>query len=472
MADTPEAEGTIAYRLAQFVTDLTLDRIPARSLHHAKLQLLDAVGIALASASYDFGRRAADGLQHLSEGSALVIGLPHRLAVRDAILVNGILVHGLDFDDTSIHGRVHPSSFCAPPALTLAVDQARSGRDLLTAYIAGLECAIRIGGASKGGFPRNGFDAGGLVGHFAATLVAGRLIGLSMDELRRAQGLALSTASGTREFISDMAWTKRMHPGWAGVGGTTAALLAKGGFRGPDLPYEGRFGLYRQFIRDGEGLYELDLATEALGEKWYVDDVAFKPVPACFFNIAPIDAAATLARRHDLRPDEIVSVKVLVPPAAVDTVCEPKASKQRPLDGYAGEFSVYYAVAAGLARRDFSLSDHTAEAIADPTVRALAEKVDYAVDPHTTFPRYYSAAIDVTTVDGRVLHHREDVHRGAPERPILETDILEKFRSNAARTVDSGRAEDIRQTVMSLETVADTRVLKRLLTPSKALAAE
>ncbi len=472
MTDSSRTEDTVAQRLAQFVANLSLDRIPAESVHHAKLQLLDAVGIALASSSYDFGRRAADGLQHLSEGTSLVIGLPHRLAVRDAILVNGILVHGLDFDDTSIHGRVHPSSFCAPPALTLAVEQGRSGRDLLTAYIAGLECAIRIGGASKGGFPRNGFDAGGLVGHFASSLVAGRLLGLSAEQLAKAQGLALSTASGTREFIADMAWTKRMHPGWAGVGGTTAALLAKGGFRGPELAYEGRFGLYRQFIRDGENLFDLALATERLGDKWYVDDVAFKPVPACFFNIAPIDAAVTLAQRHDLRPADIAAVKVLVPPAAVDTVCEPKRSKQQPQDGYAGEFSVYYAVAAGLARRDFSLADHTAEAIGDATVRALAQKVDYAVDPHTTFPRYYSAAVEVTTTDGRVLQHREDIHRGAAERPIGEADVIAKFRNNALRAVDGSRADEIRRTLMSLDTVSDTRALKSLLTPTQALAAE
>lgn len=472
MTQSTGTDDTIARRLGRFVAELTLEKIPGDSVSHAKLQLLDAIGIALASSTYDFGRRAADGLQHLSEGTSLVIGLPHRLAVRDAILVNGILVHGLDFDDTSIHGRVHPSSFCAPPALTLAVERGRSGRDLLTAYVAGLEAAIRIGGASKGGFPRNGFDAGGLVGHFAASLVAGRLLDLSAEELARAQGLALSTASGTREFIADMAWTKRMHPGWAGVGGTTAALLAKGGFRGPDLAYEGRFGLYRQFIRDGEKLFDLALATEALGEKWYLDDVAFKPVPACFFNIAPIDAAVSLAQRYDLQPADIAAVKVLVPAAAVDTVCEPKSSKQRPVDGYAGEFSVYYAVAAGLARRAFSLADHSMKAVEDPTVRALAEKVDYAVDPLTTFPRYYSAAVEVTTTDGRILEHREDIHRGAAERPIDERDVVEKFRDNAGRAVDRSQMDEIQRTVMTLEKVADVRSLKPLLAPAKALAAE
>lgn len=457
---------SIASRLARFTAGLSLDDIPAESRHHARLQLLDAIGIALASSTQPFGRHAADGLQLLGDGDAMVIGLPHRLAVRDAILVNGILIHGLDFDDTSIHGRVHPSSFCAPPALTLAVEKGVSGAELLTAYIAGLECAIRIGGASKGGFPRNGFDAGGIVSPFAASLVAGRLLGLSAAELANAQGLALSTASGTREFIAAMAWTKRMHPGWGGVGGTTAALLAKGGFRGPELPYEGRFGLYAQYIRDGAGTVDLALATEGLGTRWHLDDVSFKPLPACYFNIAPVDAAAALAREHDLTPGDIARVTVLLPEAAVNTVCEPAAKKRHPEDGYAGEFSVYYTVAAALARRGFSLADHGDDALRDPVVTALAQKVDYEIDPQSTFPKYYSAAVIVTTVDGRTLEHRENIHRGAPERPLGEDAVTAKFTDNAARAVDTRRAATIRDTVMGLEALDDARVFRDLLRPA------
>ncbi|MEX2615628.1 MAG: MmgE/PrpD family protein [Alphaproteobacteria bacterium] len=458
--------GSIASRLARFVAGLSLDDIPGDSRHHARLQLLDAIGIALASSTQAFGRRAADGLQLLSEGDALVIGLPHRLAVRDAILVNGILIHGLDFDDTSIHGRVHPSSFCVPPALTLAVEKGLSGAELLTAYIAGLECAIRIGGASKGGFPRNGFDAGGIVSPFATSLVAGKLLGLTETELTLAQGLALSTAGGTREFIDAMAWTKRMHPGWGGVGGATAALLAKGGFRGPALPYEGRFGLYAQYVRDGAEAVDLALATEGLGTRWHLDDVSFKPLPACYFNIAPIDAAAALARRHDLTPGDIARVTVLLPEAAVNTVCEPAALKRHPDDGYAGEFSVYYTVAAALARRGFSLADHGDDALGDPVVQALAQKVDYEIDPRSTFPKYYSAAVIVTTRDGRRLEHREDIHRGAPERPLGEETVTAKFTDNATRAVDARRADTIRDTVMGLETLDDARVFRDLLRPA------
>jgi 2-methylcitrate dehydratase PrpD len=153
-------------------------------------------------------------------------------------------------------------------------------------------------------------------------------------------------------------------------------------------------------------------------------------------------------------------------------VCEPEEVKRHPDDGYAGEFSVYYTVAAALARRGFTLADHGDAALNDPVVRALAQKVDYGVDPNSSFPKYYTAVVTVTTTDGRVLEHREDVHRGSPERPIGEAGVIAKFTDNATRAVDAACAEDIRRTVMTLETVSDASVLKALLAPAKAMAAE
>ena len=100
-------------------------------------------------------------------------------------------------------------------------------------------------------------------------------------------------------------------------------------------------------------------------------------------------------------------------------------------------------------------------------VTALAQKVDYAVDPHSTFPKYYSAAVIVTTVDGRVLEHREDIHRGAPERPLGEDSVTAKFTDNATRALDAKRASEIRDTVMELEALDDARVFRELLRPAQ-----
>jgi 2-methylcitrate dehydratase PrpD len=304
-----------------------------------------------------------------------------------------------------------------------------------------------------------------VVGAFGAALIAGRLLGLSADELAAAQGIAYSTASGNQEFVTEMAWTKRMHSGWAGVGGITAALLARGGYVGPQLPYEGTYGFYRVYMGAYAERRDLNLATAGLDEQWEIDRVAVKPLPACYFSIAAIDAAMAIARETGLRASDIAAVRVLLPEAAIATVCEPSALRRRPVDPYTAIFSIYYGVACALVHGDYTLAHLDPAALADPAVLALAARVQYEVDPHTTFPRYFSGAVIVTTTDGRTIERREDVHRGSPERALTEADIIAKFMANAQRALEAEQARKIRATVLDLESLSNVKVLSALLSP-------
>src|SRR5579863_4280457 len=329
MSAEPEI-ATTASRLANFACSLRREMVPDEIFHKAKLLLLDMVGAALASASFDFGRRAVASLQPFGSGPATVIGFPDKLALRDAVLVNGILVHGLDYDDTSIYGRVHPSGSCGTTALALGTDLGVSGGELLLSYIAALECTVRLGAVVKGGFQQRGFHPTGVVGTFGAAIAASRLFGLSPHHTSMAQGIALSMASGSQEFATEGAWTKRLHPGWAGAAGITAAALAKGGFTGPTLAYEGKRGLYRLYLGELAEQCDLNLATDRLASEWQIATIAHKPLPACYFNVPTIDAAARLAEQYQLRPADIDRVTALLPHAALQLVCEPKSAKRRP----------------------------------------------------------------------------------------------------------------------------------------------
>jgi 2-methylcitrate dehydratase PrpD len=263
-----------------------------------------------------------------------------------------------------------------------------------------------------------------------------------------------------------MAWTKRMHPGWAGVGGITAALLAKGGYVGPTLPYEGNNGLFKVYLGTHAARSDISLATRGLNDLWEIDKVAFKPIPACYFSIAAIDAACTLHREHGVRAENIDKVRILVPQAAVETVCMPAAIRRKPTDTYAAVFSVYYGVAVALARGRYGLTDLEPAALADPQVLALIERSEYEIDPHTTFPQFYSGAVRVTLHDGRSFEQREDIHRGAPERPLSESAIIEKFMNNAARSLSGDRPARVCDAVLNLESVANVSTITGLLAPN------
>ena len=290
-------------------------------------------------------------------------------------------------------------------------------------------------------------------------LAAGRLMGLSEPQLVMAQGITLSAAAGSLEFLEDGAWTKRFHPGWAAVAGITAAALAQQGFVGAKRAYEGRFGLFASHLQEHFDPNNLALATADLGEIWELRNVAVKPFPACHFVHACADAAIALVREQHLDPAEVDRVRALVPAEVVKTVCEPVANKRRPANSYEAQFSIPYIVAAALRRGRFGLAELEADALADPDILALADRVDYEIDPLSTFPRHYCGELVVTTRNGRTLRHREQVNRGNGERPLTEASIVEKFRANAARVVAAERAREIETLVLSLDGLADVRAL-------------
>jgi 2-methylcitrate dehydratase PrpD len=465
MFDSPAtavaSQPTIAETLAGFAADLKARDIPSPVLERAKYLILDAVGIAFASTHYDFAHRALSAMTEMSGGTGdmPVIGLPQRLLPRDAMLMNGILVHGLDYDDTHAAGVIHATASCFPCALGVGAQLGTPGLEALSAYVIGMEAATRLGAVARGGFHQIGFHPTGLVGAFACALVAGRLYGVTASQMAMAQGIALSVGAGSLEFLQDGAWTKRMHPGWAAMAGASAASLARHGFVGPRAAYEGRFGLFASHLGQYASNIDLALATAGLGAVWEVPRVTVKPIPACHFTHACADAAAILRREHDLKLADIRSVRALVPAEVVKTVCEPVATKQKPQNSYDAQFSIPYIVATALARGSFGLQHLEDAALADPDVLALARRVEYAVDPDSPFPKYYSGEVIVTTVDGRELRHREEVNRGAAERPISNAEVEKKFMENATLAVSRARAAEIRDLVLSLDRLPDTAQL-------------
>ncbi|NBQ76694.1 MAG: MmgE/PrpD family protein, partial [Acetobacteraceae bacterium] len=154
----------ISRQLADFAAGLRPSDIPADVIEQAKRHMLDCLGIALASTSFDFAHRTTNALQSLGgAGAHPVIGYAMRLPLRDAVMLNGTLMHGLDFDDTHSDAVVHGSASAVPTALGMAREHGASGLEALAAYIIGIEASSRIGAAAQGAFHQLGFHPTGMV---------------------------------------------------------------------------------------------------------------------------------------------------------------------------------------------------------------------------------------------------------------------------------------------------------------------
>jgi 2-methylcitrate dehydratase PrpD len=457
---------SISRTLGAFALNADGGAIPADVRIRAQHHILDAVGIALASGRFDFSKTTLRGIQALGgAGDVPVIGMPARLSARDAAMMNGFLVHGLDFDDTHMGGVIHPTASVLPAVLSASSMVNVSGSDLVTAYIVGIEAATRLGAVAQGGFHQVGFHPTGIIGVFASALAVGRLLGLNEQQMADAQGIALSMSSGSLEFLADGAWNKRLHPGWAAAAGITAAVLAKEGFNGITLPYEGRFGFFNAYLGKEAGRQKLELATGGLAKTWELMNTAIKPYPTCHFVHACIDAALEL-RKQGLDPDSIDTIEALVPADVIKTVCEPAANKKKPANSYDAQFSVPFLTAAAFVRQRLTLADIEEEALRDVEILKLADKVSYRADPDSPFPKAYSGELVVTTKDGKVMRHREHINRGAADRPLTNAEIVAKYSGNAALAVDQDKMARVEAAVLNLDRANDASALMQALSVS------
>ena len=441
---------------------LQQQEVPQDVWDYLKLCLADAVGIAFASRAYDFSHISLESLDLLgSDGASTIIGQSETASLRDAALMNGLLIHGLDYDDTHLASVVHCSASAFPTALALAEQRSLSGSELLLATLIAIEVDAMLGTVAGGVFQQVGFHPTGVVGVFGATVATARMMGADHDALVRAQGVALSLSSGSMAFLDDGSWTKRLHPGWAASAALQAAALGVSGFQGPGEAYGGRFGFYALYA-PGTSV-DTEAVSSQLFHDWALRAVAIKPYPICHFNHAPVDAALALRQEHGVTPDQIASVTICLDERQFGVVANPIESKRAPQSEYDAKFSVPYAVATALCKGRFTLADLEDAARMDSEVLSLAQRIECAHDDRSRYPDAFSGGVKITLTDGTELEHFEAVNRGAEGQLLSAEQVKGKFLDNCALTIPADKAEQLWSAMMNLDELNDVAELTALL---------
>jgi len=282
-------------QLARWARGLRFEDLPRDVVSSTKYRVLDVIGLALAGVRTPFGA----SLEHASAamnppGPSRLLGSGRRAGVGAAAFVNGALSQALEFDDTHNESIVHMSSPAVAAALALAEGEQVSGRDLIAAVAIGNEVSCRAGSVAPGQFHRRGFHPTGLFAPFGATYLAGRLLGLTSEQLVNAAGIVGSFAAGILECWVDGTQSKFLHPGWAAQSGITAAYLGRAGTTGPAAVFDGRFGLFASHLQDQSVPLALDRIVADLGERWDSQHASFKPFPAAHVIHPYLDALLKL----------------------------------------------------------------------------------------------------------------------------------------------------------------------------------
>lgn len=445
-----EARTDVTAAVVEAARRIGYDQLPASVVATTKRVLLDTLAVAWAACDAA-GVNAARALAlRGAPGHASLWG--HRGARREpsaAAFFNGTLAAALDFD--SLAGQIHADIVVAPAAVAVAEQQRRSGRELIAALALGNELAIRLAAATH---TNRGFFHTSIAGIFGAALAASRLRGLDANRTQNALGIALCQAGGTQQSHVEQRLTKRLQSAFAARDGVISADLAALGVTGPRAAVEGPFGLLAVF-EEGEP----DAVLRGFGETYLLEDTALKRFPAGGCSHAALQAASDLVARHGIGAEDLDRGEIVITPymdRLVGGAFAPEANPQ-----VTGQFSVRYGVAAILLRGAFGLADIEPEAVLDPAIRPIVDRLSVRVD-ETRTGTFAPADVIIETRDGRRLSQRVEALPGSRHAPLAEEEVYAKLVGSltyGSSALSEAQAEALIQRIHRLEGVDDIAAL-------------
>ena len=448
----PTHTASLTEFLAFRATNLRYEDIPEPARALALQCILDYFGVAIAGADDPLVRIVLDEMVEAGGApQACVIGHAARLPALSAALVNGAAAHALDYDDVNMAMPGHPSVAILPGLLALAELTGASGREVISAFVAGYETACRVGVALQPGHYNLGFHSTGTVGSFGAAAACARLLGLQTVGTATALGIAGTQAAGLKSQFGTMC--KPFHAGRAAQSGLLAARLAARGFTSRTDLVECVQGFALTHGPDFSP--EAARATPQAGLHLFAN--LFKYHAACYLTHAPIECARRLRDDHRLKPEDIAGITL-----RLDASCERVCNIPAPVDGLQSKFSLRQTVAMALAGFDTaSLTAYNVENALDPVLVRLREQVK--LDWQEAWPQTLSG-LELVLADGRHLTARHDA--GIPAADIGEQGerLAAKFDVLVKPIFGSARTRELREAIADLDRISDIGNVTKLAT--------
>jgi len=452
---------SISRRMAQFARSLTYEAIPEPAQVEAKRFLLDSIGCALAALDLPDMKAAYRYIKELGgTPQASIIGHGTRTNMPNAALMNALLIRAMDYND--IYWKQDPShpSDIIPAALVTGEHKGASGKDLIVGIVIAYELEMRMCLAANPGIREVGWHHASLT-QFVSPLVAGRMLGLSEDEMVAAVGISGSSHFTLGGVVAGhLTNMKNTADPMATEAGVRAAMLAKTGYTGPVEVFEGKEGAFDVL---GNVTWDPDLMLDGLGEEFLITQCGYKAFPTEALTHQPITATLELMQENAIDPHEVEKALVKTTTRGADILSDP--SKYKPTTKETADHSLPYCVAVAIAKGNVLPSDFEEEALKDPFVWELLPRINVVADPEidALFPKVKRAIVTIKTKDGGSFTKQEDFAKGRAERPLTDEELIGKFRANAQGAVTDNRLDEIARGTLNLEGASDIRNYMKLL---------
>jgi 2-methylcitrate dehydratase PrpD len=451
-ATAKPAAKNVTRTLASYLVRARYEDLPVNVRKEGSRTLLNYVGVAVGGSGHETVRNAISALAPFSgPRQAAILGRGERFDIMNAAFVNGVSSHIFDYDDTHLKTIIHPGGPVVSAILALSEYHAVSGRDFLNALVLGVETCCRIGNAVWPDHYDVGWHITGTTGVFGAAAAAGKLLGLSEQQMVWALGLAASQPVGLRESFGSM--NKSFNPGRAAADGLFAALLAQQNFTSSDGMIEAKRG-WANAISTKQNYAEI---TDGLGTRFEAALNTYKPFACGIVEHPAIDAAIQLRNEYHLTGDEIEAIELRVHPLVLELT-----GKQTPQTGLEGKFSIYHSVAVAVIEGAGGEKQFSDRAVRDPRVLALREKVKATVDPAVK-PEQVDMTIRLK--DGRQLHKFIEHAIGSVEVPMTDRQLETKFADLAEGILPTAQARELMGACWNVERLPSAAAIAQAAVP-------
>jgi 2-methylcitrate dehydratase PrpD len=438
-----------AQTLLAHVLGVTWAGLPATAQAAARTFLHDTLCVGVAGSSApDADRIRAAARQWCGEGGACtLLGRPgERASAPYAAFINAYQIHAQEFDCVHEPAVAHPM---ATVVAALLADAERtghcSGTDFLAALTGGVDVVATLGVAVT--TPLRFFRPA-TAGIFGSVAALCRLRGLPLDVSLKAFGHALGYAGGTMQAHLEGKPTLALQVAGAARSAIEALDLALAGIDAPLASIDGPFGYLSLF----EGGYDLAQPLAALGRRWRIEELSWKPFPTGRAAHGAIVATQALCADRGLRADTLERLTYRAPPLIARLVGRAAIAGMGPAHA---RLCLPYLGAVVLLRGAVTLEDFGAERLADPATLALAARIRVEADDNPDPAAFVPALLVARTRDGRRLEHAVTRQLGSPEWPLTRAQHLDKARACLAFGGLAHVHDALARTVDRLDETAD-----------------
>jgi aconitate decarboxylase len=463
MAQPATGQNPHTRRIAAFVSQLRYEQIPSTVCERLKLLVLDSLGCAIYGAHLEWCRILRETLEQSDKTrDASIWGTDRKLSSVHAALVNGTQVQGFELDDVHREGILHVGAVTLPALVAIAETHAQlSGKDFITAALAGYEIGPRVGLCMGPQHIGQGWHSGATVGVFAAAAAAARALALDAEKTVHALGVAGTQSSGLMAAQYG-AMVKRMHAGRAAQSGLYAALLAGQEFTGITDVFEAPYGGFCTTFSRSQDRFDLAALSAGLGERYETMRVSLKFYACVGSNHTTLDALTDIRKRHPFTAADIDRIVVHASQVTVDHAGWP----YRPEGLTAAQLNLPFCAATLILTGDAFVDQFTPDCVNDRARIELSRKVQVVHDPAITAlgaAHRHQVRIEVHFRDGSVEHATRDAPRGSEQNFASEAQIIDKFRKLTRATMAEQQQNVLIEAVLRLEQLPDSRTMIALL---------